>query len=272
MNNVSPLSSIVFWPCVLEYDDINDPIDVCTLAVTFNTENKDKAIRDFAPYFHKILKTDTITVAVDADTPANVIKLLAITEAGVATVIQTFAVVDGDYLSAVVSNTELDPFNGQKIYFAVWDDTTNTIDAVSDLTSILTTISGGRSVVVDYQNSNYDYAGASKNTSFQVRLPAVFSLQTSPEEIESEEHADGNVVSLTSAIKSQRLLKLIPVPPHIHRQVKIALKCSSLQIRSKSWAQEEAYETPPINEDFEFAWGRVRLTEQGSVVRNVFKT
>lgn len=271
MNRVSPLSSVVFWPCALAYNDINNLIDVCALAVTFNTEDKNKAIRDFQPYFHKILKTDTITVALDADVPANVIKLLAITEAGVATVIKAFTVVNGDYLSAVVSTAELAAFDGQKIYFAVWDDTADTIDAVSDLTSVQTVIHGGRSVVVDYQNSNYDYAGASKDTAFQVRLPATFSLETSPEEIESEEHADGNVVGLTSSIKTQRLLKLLPVPPHIHRQVKVAIKCTSLQIKSKSWAQEEAYELGIIHEDFEFSWGRVRLTEQGSMIRNVYK-
>lgn len=264
---ISKLSSVYFWPSDISFapNPYPDVFDLCAAALTFNTEDKDKAVRDFKPYYHKLVG-GTYRVNI-YDTTGHTFKLLAISPNGVVFGEIDFTTIAAtNYHYAVFSVTGWDP----KLMFAIYDVDDEKIYGVSDYHSISDTAIHGRSLTLTCSNPGFVYNYLHTSSLVLLRIPAVFSGRTTAEDIETDDTIDTRYL-LSSEVKSQRLLKVLPVPAHIHNQIAVALKCSSLVIAGKSWIQEESYRQDQIAEDFEYYYGRVNLTEQGSTIRNVYK-
>lgn len=128
------------------------------------------------------------------------------------------------------------------------------------------------SVLFGYSNP-IPYAGLDTNgDTYYLRVPARFYHERSPTEGESDDRSDGVIVELTSSIKKQRLLETKPMPDYMHHKLKLALRHKTVTIDGKTWKQEEGYDVNELHRNFPLKTGEVYLTEQGSIVRNVYST
>lgn len=269
--NISTLSSVVFWPCDISFaaDPYPDAFDLCQAGLTFNTEVNDDRVRIRPHYFHKLESSDTIKVAI-FDNTTHVIKLLLLDEDGTVLDSADFAPVDATNYQ-VAQAPSLVGYEATKVMFAIYDENDGKIYGISDYHYIRESIAARiASVLITHGNAGFDYDYAHKTLSFQVRMPGVFNEGVPAEEIEVDDTIDTRYL-LSSEVKKLRTLKVFPVPSHIHHQLSVILKCSSLSIVSKSWIQEEGYDVTRVAEGYQYLKGRVNLTEQGSTIRNVYK-
>lgn len=272
--NISKLNPIHFFllGVPIAYDNVTPaPIDLslATFAVTFNREDRREYVRDFKPYYHKIVPGNDTLIDVLADDATDTFKVLIFDTSGVKLAQVDMAQVGAtSHVTATLGGTELTAYIGQRVVFAIFNDTDDVILAVTDAIDIVSSVY--QSTKILYQNPNVDYADANKDSVFNLQLRAAFAIPDYPEEIQNDTYSNGTAVLLTSEVKERRLLKVLPVPGYVHQKIKIALKCGSITIAGLSWVQETAYEKGEIQEDFEFTWGSVWLTLQGSTIRNVY--
>jgi len=111
---------------------------------------------------------------------------------------------------------------------------------------------------IDYAGLVYE--GVSPMPVFGIRVKSKFYEQRFPEENESEPDGGGNVDKLSSETRVQRLLEIDPLPPHMHKKLKLALQHGTITIDGEQWVKEEAYETEPVAPKNPFFKGKVWLT------------
>lgn len=268
---ISDLNPLQFWilptPHALDPASATAVIDLSALALTFNGEDKDSAV-EYHPYFHVVKSNDQLLIQIVVDDDSHTFKLSGRNKDG--TLWQNFDLVQvsGSYFSVTVDLSLYPAIVGKKIFFAVVDDTDNLLLAVTDHNNVKETVS--KSVLITYSNDS-DFENVLAGTEMKLRVPGVFVHSEFPEETETDELSDGSIVVLTGSVKTQKTLSVEPVPDFIHKKIKYLLKCSDLSIKGQNWKQEEAHvPDPPPNTMYELKRGKVKLTLDGSVVRQVY--
>ena len=125
------------------------------------------------------------------------------------------------------------------------------------------------SLLLSYTNDS-DFAGVSfaSNPVFHIRFKAKFYEERYPEEIESDADGEGAIVKFSASIKTQKRLVVDPLPPFMHKTIKLALACNTLFIANESYIQEDPYEIEMIDERYPFFQANVFLTLTKSSTRN----
>jgi hypothetical protein len=128
-------------------------------------------------------------------------------------------------------------------------------------------------VLINYHNNR---VFASLNSSvgtpdpeFNLRIPAIFFEERFPEEIEEIELSDNSSIQLNAQVKSQKFLKVKPMPFYMHKKTKLALSFQTVTIDGEEWIKSEAYEIQAGNERHPFRKATCWLTEKDYLVRNV---
>lgn len=126
--------------------------------------------------------------------------------------------------------------------------------------------------LIEYSN-NRDYAGLvyddqSPESSFYLRIPAVFFHEDFPEEDEDIELTSG-VQTLNSTMFSQRQLETDYMPYYMHKKLKLVLKHQVVTIDNLNWVKREAYEIEKGNKRYPKKKATVMLNESDFVARNV---
>lgn len=128
--------------------------------------------------------------------------------------------------------------------------------------------------LVQYSNrTNYSGLDYRDSTLFQFRFRTKFFEERFPPENESEGLSDGEIVKLSSTIKSQKLLEIENAPPYIHKKLILILNHNTVYMDSNYWTMEENYEQTKLNDRFPFFLGKVWLTLKNSNFwTNIFGT
>lgn len=149
---------------------------------------------------------------------------------------------------------------------------TETIVAFSDFLSVKTTHENTRFIEYSNQSSfaGIDYVNDPRT--FGIRVLSKFFVERDPEEDESEELSDGDVVKLSGSVKTQKLLELEPLPYYMHKKLKLILQHNYILIDDEEYTKEEAYEIgEPMGQGrYPFTLGKVWMTLKNSFVTNVF--
>jgi len=125
-----------------------------------------------------------------------------------------------------------------------------------------------KTLLIKYSNPT-DYAGLvyeglEEVPEFGIRVKTKFFEERFPEENESEADGEGNVDKLSSTTKTQRLLEIDPLPPYMHKKLKLALQHNTIYIKNLAWVKEEAYELEKIAEKYPFFKAKSWLTLQSN--------
>lgn len=127
------------------------------------------------------------------------------------------------------------------------------------------------SVLLEYSNtSNFDdidYETNSPNTSFQLRIPAIFFEEENPQEQEDLELSNGVIVTLRQSIVEKRKLETGFMPNYMHRKLQKVLMHDSVYIDGDYWKKRDAYDTSPVKK-YNLKTASVFLTKYDSVEKN----
>jgi len=92
-----------------------------------------------------------------------------------------------------------------------------------------------------------------------------------PEENESDELSNGEVVKLSGSVKNQKLLEVEPLPYYFHRKMKLILQHNYILIDGQQWEKEEPYEMESLNEKYPLEKATAWLTQKDdSYFTNVY--
>lgn len=103
--------------------------------------------------------------------------------------------------------------------------------------------------VIDYSN-NRNFAGliyddsASPETTFNIRVPAIFFHEQFPEEDEAMELTTG-IQKTSGTLKVQRLFDTDYMPYYMHKKLQLIFKHQFITIDRLSWLKEEKYDIQP---------------------------
>lgn len=156
------------------------------------------------------------------------------------------------------------PFGGGCVFIITSFDITDRLVevAVSDLIDIQAFHTDTR--LIKYSNrinfAGLVYTGISPTPEFGIRVRSKFYEERWPEENESEPDGAGNVDKLSSTTKTQKLFETDPLPPYMHKKIKLALQHNTVYIENQAWVKEEPYETEPIERRYPFFYGSTFLT------------
>lgn len=264
------INPIQFWPVTATaFDHLSATLKLLhsSFAVTFNSEAKNEVLTPHC-YFHVVKSNDVLVTEFIVDNTAQAYVLSGRNQDGSLWQNFNFAQISGAHFRVTVDLNVYPAIADTKIFFAIINSTTGKVIAISDHQNVKTTVI--KSVLSTYSN-DIPYDGVLANVQMKLRLPAMFVFGQFPEETETEGLTDGTIVNLSGTLKTQRILQLVtPVPDYIHKKIKLILKCSDISIANLNWKQEEAYEIEDINIAYEMRRGKVVLTQDGSVVRNVY--
>ena len=119
--------------------------------------------------------------------------------------------------------------------------------------------------LISYTNEN-DFANISYSISprpvFNIRVQAQFFKERAPEENESEDQSDSNVVKLSGSVKAQKLLQVEPLPYFMHYIMKLILQHNFISIDSEEWTKEENYDQKELNDKYPMELATVWLTQK----------
>jgi hypothetical protein len=119
--------------------------------------------------------------------------------------------------------------------------------------------------LIEYSNEN-DFANISYSITprptFGIRVHSKFFKERTPEENESEDQSDSDVVKLSGSVKAQRQLQIEPVPYFFHYLLKLILQHNYIFIDEEEWTKEESYEQKILNEFFPMEGAEVWLTQK----------
>lgn len=137
-------------------------------------------------------------------------------------------------------------------------------------------VSHDETKLISYSNEN-DFANISYSLTerpvFIIRVHAKFFKERFPEENESEELSDGEVVKLSGSVKGQKFLQLEPMPYFMHQILKLVLQHNYILIDDEEWEKEEAYDLKELNEKFPLEAAEVWLTlKEEGYVTNIYGT
>jgi hypothetical protein len=112
------------------------------------------------------------------------------------------------------------------------------------------------------------YADISPDVDFNLRVPAIFFHQRFPKEEETI-LLSTSMVSANSVIRRQRLLDVDYVPYYFHEKLNLILQHQFVNIYSREWVTQEAYEIVEGNRQWPVKKGKIYLSEKEFVMRNV---
>ena len=137
------------------------------------------------------------------------------------------------------------------------------IHAYSDCQDVK--VSHAETRLASYSNET-DFANISYSIEprpvFVLRIHSKFFKERSPEEDESEDQSDSEVVSLSGSVKAQKLLQIEPVPYFFHYLLRLILQHNYILIDSLEWTKEENYEQKDVDENFPLEKAEVWLTQK----------
>lgn len=155
------------------------------------------------------------------------------------------------------------------VIFYIRNDTTGTDVAKSDCININTHTP---SILVTYSNhrnfAGLIYENQSPDTTFYLRIPAVFYHQRFPEEDETME-LTSSLLTLNATLRKQRLLDTDYMPYYMHEKIKLVLKHQFVSIYGKEWVKQEAYEISDGNRLSPLKKAKCWISEKDFVQRNV---
>lgn len=270
---VSILSSVYFFRHEVEFDGAE--FDLCASEATFNTEDKKGAVKDFKPYFHKLVKSDEIKIGIVAEPVSDTdYKLQIYNKDGEVVSTQAFTNVTDTLFHEVTANISgLDDY-GRYFFVIAKEGSPWNMFAISDVHILYPSANPPNKselITVSNEGTSIDYENADSDTAFTTRVTAAFHRPNYPEDVESDTLSTGNPVLLSSSVKKQRQLRLLPAPGYLHFKMKVILKAYNITIREDDYKQEEGYELKWIDDDHEFAHGQTFLTELDSTIRNLYK-
>jgi hypothetical protein len=112
------------------------------------------------------------------------------------------------------------------------------------------------------------YQNTSPNTTFNIRIPAIFFHQRFPEEDEVME-LSSELATLNGTLRKQRLLDVDYSPYYWHEKVKLILKHQSLSVFNRGWVKQEAYQIAEGNRQAPLKKAQCWLSEKEFVHRNI---
>lgn len=247
---------------------------------TFNLRYKGGVVKDYKPYFQKIVEDDNATIQVRGEDETHNIKLVIWNADGtVNTNLDMPYLADStDKYQVILNVANLPAGRNVKYRIGVWDEDDESLVFVSDLFwvyPILLTSKLQKTLLLSCSNAgSIDYADAYSETVFPFRVDASHQREVPTETIESDRYASGLPVQLTGEVRWKRLLKILPAPAYIHHKIQAMMKARTFSIQGIHLVQEEPYEINWAHEDNEYGTGRVLLSKgnyNDSVLRNVFK-
>jgi hypothetical protein len=151
---------------------------------------------------------------------------------------------------------------------------TETIEAYSDCVEIAETWENTK--LLEYSNRrnyagivNDGSAGTPDQTTFYLRVPAVFNEERYPESVQAEPLSNNQFISLNSQVEKQKLLETDYIPAYMHLKIQLVIKHQFLQIDGVNYVQRESYEKADGNKRDRFRKATVYLTERDYIVRNL---
>ena len=112
------------------------------------------------------------------------------------------------------------------------------------------------------------YKDVSPEQVFNLRVPCRFFHERFPDQDEAIE-LTSSVVTISSNLKTQRLLEVQHVPYFFHKKLQLAIKHQYVEIVGKTWQKEESYSIDEGNKRWPLKSTTCLLTEKDSIVRNV---
>lgn len=151
---------------------------------------------------------------------------------------------------------------------------TETIEAYSDCIELAEAWANTK--LLEYSNRR-NYAGIINDgtlgtpdqTTFYLRVPAVFNEERFPESVQVEPLSNNQFISLNSQVESQKLLDIGYIPPYMHKKIQLVIKHQFLQIDGVEYVQREGYEKADGNKKNRLKKASVYLTEREYIVRNL---
>ena len=164
-----------------------------------------------------------------------------------------------------------DAQDGQDVTFEIWDITSNTKLAKSDCVCIKT--KQDCSELITYSNSNsfddIDYADTSPSREFKLRIPAIFFEEDWPEEYESIDLSDSDMVQLSSEVKHKKLLDIGFIPFYMAEKIKLVLAHDNVIIQGMNWIKGDGMTKIPGNKRYPLRKWQALLTDKDFIKRNV---
>lgn len=165
------------------------------------------------------------------------------------------------------------PANVQVNYFRLSGSTTS-VEANSDCIEIAE--SWPNSLLLEYSNRrnyagiiNDGSAGTPDQTTFALRIPAVFFIERYPETSQVETLSNNRDILLNSQIEVQRLLDVGYVPFYMHKKIQLVLTHQFLAIEGRNWVKKETYEIADGNKRNSTRKAQCYLNDRDYVVRNI---
>jgi hypothetical protein len=157
----------------------------------------------------------------------------------------------------------------QRVQFVILNDSAEAV-AQSDCQDIQTEQTD--TILINYRNHRnvfgLIYADISPEVDFNLRVPAIFFHQRFPKEEETI-LLSTSMVSANSVVRRQRLLDVDYVPYYFHEKLNLILQHQFVNIYSREWVTQEAYEIVEGNRQWPVKKGKIYLSEKEFVMRNV---
>lgn len=121
---------------------------------------------------------------------------------------------------------------------------------------------------IDYENL-YDDSSPAEAEYFYLRIPAVFFHQQFPGESEAIELSDSKFITLNGVMREQTRLETDYMPYYLHKKIQLILMHQYVEIDSRRWTKQDAYEIQEGNKRYPLKMAKCWLTERNFVARNV---
>lgn len=146
----------------------------------------------------------------------------------------------------------------------------NLIYAYTDQLDLRTTHAGTELLAYtnDIDFAEIKYTGLTA-PQFFMRVKSRLFEEQFPEEIESDELSDGEIVVLVDSIKSQQQFEVDFAPFYFHKKVKLALAHKTVEIQDQLWKKEGTYDLAAINKQTKLRTGKTWLSKKNDTQRNV---
>lgn len=248
----------------------------------------------YAPFSAPVAVASTITVVSEIVFPVgDTYNFIAVLYDEAGNLIQTRSLLSGEPAGTVVVNQSFTIDNEEAFgigfiaavaigvasadvevnYFRVSGDT-ETVEAVSDCIEIAE--AWPNTILLEYSNRrnyagiiNDGSAGTPDQTTFYLRIPAVFFQERFPETSQVETLSNNRDILLNSQIEKQRLLDVGYVPFYMHLKIQLALTHQFLSIEGSDWVKKETYEIADGNKRGSTRSAEVYLNEKAYIVRNI---
>ena len=178
------------------------------------------------------------------------------------------------YVAFDVNVTTSSPINGHDVTFnVIVTSSTITIEAKSDCISVNEDQCENCTELITYSNSNsfddVDYMDASPNIEFNLRIEAVFFEEEFPDEYESIDLSNSEIVQLSSEVKHKKLLDVGWMPFHMIQKLQLVLSHDNVIIQGKNWIKGDGMTKIQGNKRYPLRRTSFLLTDKDFIKRNI---